>query len=84
MKPQQLTDQKIKPKKELTARRMLWANYRAMEGGKALRYTKKHYENAKGCTAQAMIKWNKFFPKADQFTEDEITESRQERKKQSQ
>ena len=33
MKLQQLTDRKIKPKKELTARRMLWANYRAIEGG---------------------------------------------------
>jgi len=83
MKLQQLTDRKIKPKKELTARRMLWANYRAIEGGKPLRYTKHQYSIAKGCTAQAMIKWNKFFIDAEQFSKDEIKESQIQRQKQS-
>ena len=75
MKPHQTT----KPKKELTARRMLWGNYRAIESAKGLRYTKQQYSNAKGCTAQYMIKWNKFFVDAEQFSKDEIKESRLKR-----
>ena len=82
MKLQQLTDRKIKPKKELTARRILWANYRAIEGGKTLRYTKYQYSIAKGCTAQAMIKWNKFFVEAEQFSKEEIQKSKIQRQKQ--
>ena len=79
MKLHQLTDRKLKTRKELTARRMLWRNYRAVESGKPLRHTKQQYANAKGCTAQAMIKWNKFFIDAEQFTKDEIKESRLKR-----
>ena len=52
MKPHQTT----KPKKELTARRMLWRNYRAIESAKGLRYTKQQYSNAIS-VGKVWIKW---------------------------
>ena len=81
MKPKQLTNQR--QKKEVTAKNMLWRNHGCTENNSTLKYTKEQYTKAKGCTAQAMIKWNKFFPKAEQFTADEITESKTQRHKQS-